>query len=80
MPTATISQIKTNPMAVFNTAIDLPVKIQNRNKTTGYFVSKELFEKMVAYMEDIEDKEALKNIDYKNGTSLEDLEIELGFN
>lgn len=80
MTTVSISQLKINPMAVFNTAIDFPIQIQNRNKTAGYFVGKKLFEKMVNYMEDIEDKNAIKNADYKNGTTLEDLEMELGFN
>lgn len=80
MPTATISQVKVNPMAVFNSATDFPVQIQSRNKTAGYFVGKDLFEKMISYIEDIEDREAIQNADYKNGTKLEDLELELGFN
>lgn len=80
MTTVSISQLKANPMAVFNSSVDFPIQIKNREETTGYYVNKKLFEKMVRYMEDIEDKEAIETADYKNGTNLDDLELELGFN
>jgi len=78
MTSVSITQLKVNPMAVLNSADDYPVEIQNRSKIAGYFVGKNLFEKMVNFMEDIEDARAIKNADYKNGTLLEDLEKELG--
>lgn len=78
MTTVSISKFKSNPMAVITNAGDYPIQIQNRSKIAGYFVSKDLFEKMVNFMEDIEDKKAIENADYKNGTTLEDMEKELG--
>lgn len=78
MTTATISQVKINPMAVFNTAVDFPVQIQNRNKTAGYFVGKDLFEKMINYLEDIEDAKVIARTDFNKSTNFEDLAKELG--
>ncbi len=78
MTTATISQVKINPMAVFNRAIDFPIQIQNRNKTAGYFVGKDLFEKMIEYLEDIEDKKVIDKTDFNKGTNFEDFAKELG--
>lgn len=78
MTTATISQVKINPMAVFNSAIDFPVQIQNRNKTAGYFVGAALFEKIVEYLEDIEDKKVIDKTDFSKGTDFEEFAKELG--
>lgn len=78
MTTATISQVKINPMAVFNSAVDFPVQIQNRNKTAGYFVSKDLFEKMIEYMEDIEDKKTIDSIDLDDKSDFEEFAKSLG--
>ncbi len=78
MTTATISQVKINPMAVFSRAIDFPIQIQNRNKTAGYFVGTELFERIIEYLEDIEDKKVIDKTDFSKGTKFEDLAKELG--
>ncbi|EKE05835.1 MAG: hypothetical protein ACD_19C00176G0057 [uncultured bacterium] len=72
MTTVSISQLKVNPMAVFSSAIDFPIQIQNRNKTAGYFVGKDLFEKMINYMEDVEDKKTIKSINLDDKTDFED--------
>jgi antitoxin StbD len=79
MNTVSISKLKVNPMSVLSNTTDYPVQLQNRNKTVAYVVGKDLFEKMVSYMEEIEDKNAVKNADCRNSTALEDLESELGF-
>lgn len=78
MTTVSISQLKINPMAVFNTAVDFPIQIQNRNKTAGYFVGADLFEKIVEYLEDIEDKKVIDKTDFSKGTNFEDFAKELG--
>lgn len=78
MTTATISQVKINPMAVFNSAIDFPVQIQNRNKTAGYFVGKDLFEKMIEYMEDMEDKKVIDSINLDDKSDFEEFAKSLG--
>jgi len=78
MTTVSISQLKINPMAVFNSAIDFPVQIQNRNKTAGYFVGKDLFEKMILFMEDIEDKRVINSIDLNDKSDFEEFAASLG--
>ena len=78
MTTVSVSQIKINPMAVFNSAIDFPVQIQNRNKTAGYFIGKDLFEKMVLFMEDVEDKKAIDSMDLEDVTDFEEFATTLG--
>lgn len=78
MTTVSISQLKVNPMAVFNNAIDFPIQIQNRNKTAGYFVGKDLFEKMIVYLEDIEDRKVIDKTDFTKGTDFEEFAKELG--
>lgn len=78
MTSVTISQLKSNPSAVLSSAADYPVAVQNRNKTAGYILGKEMFEKLILLVEDIEDRKAIEDADYKHGTSLDDLIEELG--
>lgn len=78
MATASITQLKMNPMAVIASAEDYPVQMQNRSKTVGYFVGKDLFEKMVEYLEDIEDSKVIEKTDFTKGTDFEEFAKELG--
>mgnify|MGYP001584290237 FL=1 len=78
MTTISISQLKINPMAVMLSAQDFPVKVKNRDKTAGYFLGKDLFEKMIEYLEDIEDSRVIEKTDFSKGTNFEDLAKELG--
>lgn len=78
MTTATISQVKVNPMAVFNKAVDFPIQIKNREKITGYYLDKDLFEKIIEYLEDIEDTKVINKTDFSKGTDFEEFAKELG--
>jgi len=78
MATASITQLKMNPMAVIASAEDYPVQMQNRSRTVGYFVGKDLFEKMVEYLEDIEDSKVIEKTDFTKGTDFEEFAKELG--
>ena len=82
MNNVSISQLKMNPSAVFAAAQDYPVAVDNRNKTTGYVVGKKLFEKMVEFMEDMEDRkvidEVIKNGELGTGRDFEEFANELG--
>lgn len=82
MNSISISQLKMNPSAVFAAAQDYPVAVDNRNKTTGYVVGKKLFEKMVEFMEDVEDRkmvdEMIKNGELGKGRDFEEFAKELG--
>ena len=78
MTSVSISQLKVNPSAVFLSAEDYPVAVQKRNKTTGYVVSKVMFEKMVEFVEDALDKEVIEKTDFSKGRPFEEIAEELG--
>ncbi len=59
-------------------ADDYPIAVKNRNKTTGYVVGKDLFEKMVLAVEDVMDRKVIKETDFSKGTDLESFVEELG--
>lgn len=78
MTTISISQLKLNPSAALALAGDFPVKIQNRNKLAGYFVGPILFEKIIEYLENIEDEKAIAKTDFSKGTDFEEFASTLG--
>ena len=78
MTSVSITQLKTNPSAVLSSAEDYPVAVQKRNKTTGYVVSKAMFEKLVEFVEDYVDRKAIKETDFRKGRDFEEIAAELG--
>lgn len=78
MTSISISDFKKNPTNVLVSAEDYPVAVLNRNKTAGYVVGKDMFEKLVDFVEDYVDKKSIEKADYKNTTPLNDLVKELG--
>jgi len=78
MNTASISQLKINPASVINQAMDYPVAVENRNKVQAYLIGKSLYEKMVAFIEDYIDVQAVKKVGASKGRSFEDVARELG--
>ena len=78
MNVVSISELKTNPNSVLSSANDYPVAIKKRNKTTGYVVGKDIFEKLISFVEDYIDRKAIDEADYKKGTTLEKVINELG--
>lgn len=73
-----ISQLKVNPAAAIASAQDCPIAVQNRNDTEAYLIGKGLFEKMVLYLENLEDKKAIKNIDLDDKMDFEEFAATLG--
>lgn len=78
MNTTSISQLKTNPSAVIAQASDYPVAVENRNSIKAYLIGKNLFEKMVQFIEDYSDAIAIKKTDFKKGKDFEKVAQELG--
>lgn len=78
MTSVSISQLKVNPTAVLAQAQDFPVQVRNRDKTAGYFLGKDLFEKIMVYLEDIEDAKVIAKTDFSKGTDFEEFAKELG--
>lgn len=73
-----ISELKTSPRAAISASEDYPLAIKNRNKTEAYIISKNLFEKIISFIEDDIDEKAVKEANYKSGTTLNALIEELG--
>ena len=78
MTSVSISELKANPSAVLSSAADYPVAVKKRNKTEAYVIGKDLFEKLILFLEDAEDKKVIKSIDLNKKRNFEDFAKELG--
>lgn len=78
MTSISTTQLKMNPAAAISSAQDYPVAVQNRNTTKAYLVGKSLFEKLILFLEDAEDKKAIKAINLKDKSDFEEFASELG--
>ena len=78
MNTISISQIKINPSKAIAAAEDFPVAIEKRNEIEGYLLGKDLYEKLMVYIENYVDKVAIEKADFKKGTDFEKVAAELG--
>jgi hypothetical protein len=73
-----ISDLKTKPSAAIAQAIDYPVAVQSRSKTKAYLVGKDLYEKLIAFIEDNIDIEAVRKADFSKKQDFEKVVKELG--
>ncbi|KKT66747.1 MAG: Prevent-host-death protein [Candidatus Woesebacteria bacterium GW2011_GWA2_44_33] len=78
MTSVSISELKKNPASIFADAEDYPIAVLKRNKTTGYVVSKAMFEKMIEFVEDALDREVIAKTNFSKGTNLDEVLEELG--
>lgn len=78
MSTISISQLKMRPSEAIREAADFPVAIQRRNKTTAYLIGKDLYEKIVSYIEDFIDRRAVEKTNFRKGRRFEEMAEELG--
>ncbi len=78
MISLSVSQLKINPRRAISAALDYPVAIESRNRIQGYLVGKDLFEKIVAYIEDFIDQRAIKHTDFSKGNDFETVARKLG--
>lgn len=78
MTYASISDLKTNPASIISASLDYPVEIKKRNKTQAYVVGKELFDLLVAQIEDAIDRQAIAEADFSQGEDFEKMAKELG--
>jgi len=77
MNTISISQLKINPSKAIGEAFDYPLAVENRNKIEGYLLGKDLYEKIVAFIEDNIDRRAVEKTDFKKGKDFEKVAREL---
>ena len=72
-----ISQLKTHPAKAILAAEDYPLVVKSRNQVKAYLMGRELFEKIVIFMEDFIDKEATREADFRRGRDFEEAAKEL---
>lgn len=75
-----ISDLKANPAKAIAQADDYPVAIASRNKVKAYLLGKDIFEKVIEFLEDWEDIVAAKNAlaHREKGRDFEEVAKELG--
>ena len=78
MTSVSISDFKKNPSSVISAAGYYPVAVKNRDKTEAYLVGIRLFEKMIEYIEDVEDAKAVEKADLSKATDFEEFAKDLG--
>jgi len=67
-----------HPAKIISAAFDYPVAIESRNKVKAYLIGKELYEKIVSYIEDYIDKDVVLKNDFNKGRDFEEVAKELG--
>ena len=78
MDTVSISQLKSSPAKVLNRALDYPVAVEKRNKVEAYLIGRNLYERIVAYIEDYIDRKTIEKTDFTKGKNLDRVVEKLG--
>lgn len=60
-----ISQLKINPTQIIKIAEDYPVAIKKRGNVSAYLLGKELYEKIIFFLEDVIDKKTIASTNFK---------------
>lgn len=77
MKTVSISQLKTTPAKIIQEAFEYPVAVENRNQVKAYVVGKDLYDKLITYIENYIDKRAVESMNVKKGKDFEKIAREL---
>ena len=75
--TISISQLKAHPSKAISQAEDYPLVVKKRDKIRAYLLGKELFEKIISYLEDYIDKKAVEETDFRKGRGFDKVAKEL---
>lgn len=70
---ASVSELKKNPMATVNAGDGFPVAILNRNQPAFYCVPAELYEKM---LDALDDQELVKLVAERSSQQLHDVDLD----
>lgn len=77
MNNISISQLKVNPSKFIDLAGDYPVAVEKRNRIKAYLIGKDLYEKIVDYLENYIDQKAIEQTDFKKGRDFEKIAAQL---
>lgn len=78
MTNVSISELKTKPSQIIKSALDYPVAVENRNEIAAYLIGKDLFERIVTYLEDYLDKKVIDKTNFNKGKDFSKVASELG--
>ena len=70
MDAISVSQLKTNPSGAIGLAADYPLSIKNKGQTTAYLIGNQLFNKIIAYLENVSDKKTVQETNFGKGRNL----------
>lgn len=71
---ASISELKKNPMATVSAGDGFPVAILNRNQPAFYCIPADLYEKM---LDILDDQELIKLVDERSNQKLLDVDLDI---
>ena len=72
-----ISQLKANPAKAIAEANDYPTSIQSRGTTKAYLIGKDIFEKLILYVENAADNKVINETNFSQGKDFEKIAKEL---
>ena len=78
MDSVNISQLKTYPAKIISQSDDYPIVVEKRNQVKAYLIGKDLFEKIVTYLEDSMDRKIIKETDFSKSKDFEKVAKRLG--
>ncbi len=78
MNTISISKLKASPAKAIELSTEYPVAVEKRNEIKAYLIGKDLYDKLLNYIEDYVDKKAVSTADFKKGKNFDKLAKELG--
>ncbi len=78
MNMVSISQLKAKPSKILSLATDYPIVVGNRNQPQAYLVGKDLYEKLISYIEDYLDRKEARAANFRQGKPFEKVASQLG--
>jgi len=78
MNNVSISQLKASPAKIISASDDYPVAVEKRNKVEAYLVGKNLYNKLISYIEDFIDKKTVDHTNFSKSRDFESVAKELG--
>ena len=78
MNTVSVSQLKSSPAKIISASDDYPIAVKKRNKVEAYLIGKNLYDKLINYVENFIDKKAVEETDFSKGKDFETVAKKLG--
>jgi PHD/YefM family antitoxin component YafN of YafNO toxin-antitoxin module len=78
MNRVSISQLKSSPAKIISASDEYPVAVEKRNKIKAYLIGKNLYNKLITYIEDFIDKKTVEKTDFSKGKDFDLVAKELG--